>query len=254
MKNKTVLFVAGLPAEINSIKKEVKKLSLVWIKTKFFLTWVWNYKTLYNLKNHIDSLTEKPDFIVNMWLCWKTKNANTDIFQVYRILWAANNRELLCPIYIDFLTKQSILSSEKIITSEDNMLWEKYVDMESYAVDIIGTEEKIPYVILKKPFDTVSADSKKIDVKKFEDCLSDIDYEKLLQTIQKFLEKNHDKQVYLREDFLEQTLEFYSFTFSEKEIWKKWYAKFVSFWWDYKKFLEKNSSLTKKEFLNTLTK
>jgi len=254
VNHKTILFIAALPAELNSIKKEVKKLRLVWIRAKFFLSWVWNYKTLYNLKHHLDNLTEKPDFLVNIWLCWKTKSASDNIFQVYRILWAANTRELLCPIYIDFLAKQSLLSSEKVIITSDGMQWESYVDMESYAIDTIGTEEKIPYIIIKKPFDIVSEASKNIDLEKFVDCLSDIGYTGLTSTIQKFLEKHHDKDEELRQKYLLETLKIYNFTFSEKEIWKKSYAKYISAWWNYREFLRENWKLIKKLFLEKLTK
>ena len=252
VNHKIILFVAALPAELSSIKKEVKKLSLIWISAKFFLTWVWNYKALYNLKHYLDTSKEKPGFIVNIWLCGKTYAAPKDILQVYRILWWANWRELLCPIYIDFLQKQSILSNEKVITSETDMLWEQYVDMESYAIDIIWTEEKIPYILLKKPFDTVSHESKKIDVSKFKDCLSDIDYTGLIITIQKFLKKNHDINETFRQKYLKETLKHYNFTFSEKEIWKKWYARNIANWRDYQEFLNKNLKLEKKEFLTQL--
>ena len=93
--------------------------------------------------------------------------------------------------------------------------------MESYAIDTIGTAEKIPYLIVKKPFDVVSPESKKIDPKKFTDCLSDFDYQKLLTTIYSFLEKNEDQAENQRQAFLEKTLQVYKLTFSEKEIWKK---------------------------------
>ena len=254
MNHKTVLFVAALPAELNSIKKEVKKLSLTFLSAKFFLSWVGNYKTLYNLKHYLDNAKEKPDFIINIWLCWRSKTAQTDIFQVYRILWAANWRELLSPIYVDFRKKYSILSSEKVITWQDQMLWEDYVDMESYAIDYIATEEKIPYIILKKPFDIVSNTSKKIDISQFQDCLSDIEYQDLLKTIQKFLEKNHDVERQKKDTYLGETLKYFQFTFSEKEIWKKWYAKLIANKWSYKSFLKENTDIDKKDFLNKLTK
>jgi hypothetical protein len=93
--------------------------------------------------------------------------------------------------------------------------------MESYAIDTIGTEEKIPYILIKKPFDTVSNKSKKIDKVQFEDCLSDVKYSELLESIQNFLEKNHDSEEENKEKYLKETLQHFHFTFSEKEIWKK---------------------------------
>ncbi len=253
MKDITVLFTAALPAELNSIKKEVKKLGIVWIKTKFFLTWVWNYKTLYSLKHYLDNLTDTPDFVVNIGLCGKTKSASSDDFQVYRILWAANNRELLCPVYIDFLKKQSILSSEKIVTQESDMQWEAYVDMESYATDLIATEEKIPYIILKRPFDSISEASRNIDPEKFTDCLEWFDYLLLLEKIRDLIKSNHSPEDEMQQEYLKDTLILYKLTFSEKEIWKKWYAKCIALWWDYKDFLESHKHLEKKEFLKKLT-
>ena len=190
---------------------------------------------------------------VNVWLCGKSPLAPNDYFQVYRVHWAANNREFLCPIYIDFLKKQSVLSSEKIVQHEDHLQWEQYVDMESYAIDLIATEERIPYIIIKKPFDIVSEQSKKIDPQLFEDCLLDCDYKKLLELIQEHLERNHDYKEEHRQWALEETMKIYKFTFSEKEIWKKWYAKLIAFGWGYEEFLMKNTHLKKKEFLKTIS-
>lgn len=252
VKNKTVLIIAALPSELASIKKECKNNNIPGLKLKFFLSWVWNYNTIYNLKNHIDHLENTPDFIINIWLCGKITKASSSFFQVYRIFWAANQKESLCPIYINFLKKESILSSEKVITNEKNMQWENYVDMESYAIDLVATQEKIPYVIIKKPFDSVSEKSKSINIKLYQDCLSDLKYHELFKSILAFLQNHEDAEEILRSHYLRQTLELYTFTFSEKEIWKKWYARCIALWWNYENFLNENKRLTKNNFLKTL--
>jgi hypothetical protein len=93
--------------------------------------------------------------------------------------------------------------------------------MESYAIDLVSSEEKIPYIIIKKPFDIVSKSSLKIDPQKFENCLNDFNYKKLLDSIISFLKTNEDPAEILKQKQLKKTLKIYKFSFSEQEIWKK---------------------------------
>ncbi len=167
-----ILFVCALPIELHSCKKEFQKVKQVLkekkssIKVSFLLSWVGNYATLFELQNYISQ--REVDFIINLWVCG-IQNTTKDwvipsVVQVYRIKNVANQRESIVPIYFEFAPLISIASSEKTITTNEEMCGEQFVDMESYAIDFIATKTKIPCMILKIPFDFVSAESKRIDV------------------------------------------------------------------------------------------
>ena len=88
--------------------------------------------------------------------------------------------------------------------------------MESFAVDFVATKEKLPFIILKKPFDFVSLDSKKVDIKAMQNSLKKLDYKSLLENIVSYLEKNKKDEINI--DFYK---EYFSLTFAEAEIFKK---------------------------------
>jgi hypothetical protein len=119
--------------------------------------------------------------------------------------------------------------------------------MESYGVDFIATKEKIPFIIIKKPFDIVSSESKKVNLKQLEGSLLSFDYQNIFEKIEVFLETNR------KDDKKESRLEYYKnyfhFTFSEFEIFKKNYNKFIAYKINFEEFFAKNKSLNKKDFL-----
>ena len=248
----TVLFVAAYAHELACIKTQIQKLTLQNLQSKFFLLWAWNYKAIYNLKNFIDVSETKPDFVVNLWICGKKEHVSDDAFQVYRILLRSAYKEYLCPIYINYWVKKSLVCSETIVTNESNMLWEDYVDMESFTIDFVCTAEALPYIILKQPYDNVSENSMKLKAKDMQDCLTQFDYAKLMREIEVFLEKNQNPHKTLWEIDLENTLEIYTFTHAETQIWKKNYNKLIAYKIDYWDFFNTNKSRTKKEFLQLL--
>lgn len=243
-----ILFCIALPAELKIIKSEIKKLNISWLDIKFLLTWVWNYNVIYTIKDYI-SKNWKPDFIVNLWVCWHTWLEIQDIIQIYRIKNCSNNREDIIPPYLNFYKLESILSSEKVIIDKKNMLWEKYVDMESYWINYICNKEKITFVIIKVPFDLVWVESNNVSIIELIKKLENIKYIKLLEEIKLYLNNNQKKEI---------DLSFYkihfSFTFSEFEIFKKNYNKFLAFWIDFEKFFDENKSLYKKDFLLEMKK
>jgi hypothetical protein len=122
--------------------------------------------------------------------------------------------------------------------------------MESFAVDFVATKEKIPAIILKKPFDFVSLDSKKVDIEAMQNSLKDIDYNFLLENIVSYLEKNTKNEE--NYDFYK---EHFSFTFSEFEIFKKLVHRYKAIHKkDFTDFFEKNKNLSKKDFLKIFDK
>ncbi len=221
-----ILFAIALTHELKVIKEEIKALKLPF-KVDFLLTWVWVENTIYNLKDYIDK-NWKPEFIINIWVCGSVNYDFLDFFQVYKINYLSNNKEIICPVYIKNLHLKPISCSSKIITEKKELWEENFVDMESYWIDFISEKEKIPYIIIKKPFDIVSKDSKKVDVNKLKDSLKWFDYRKLLQEIDDFLQKNKSKT-----DFDKTILDLrqkYKLTFSETEMLKKYLNKCIAFW------------------------
>lgn len=248
-----ILFVCALPIELHSCKKEFQKVKPVLkekkskIKASFLLSWVGNYATLFELQNYL--YQRGVDFIINLWVCGIVKGVKIPpVVQIYRIKNTSNQRESIVPIYFEFAPLISIASSEKTITTNEEMCGEQFVDMESYAIDFIATKMKIPSIILKIPFDFVSAESKRVDVSEISEQIKKVNFEKLLESIETFLWKNKNKD----ESNLEKYYTFFRATFSEKEIIKREYSRFQAFWIHFDAFFENNKILPKKEFFKRL--
>lgn len=222
-----ILFVLALPQELKIIKQEIKNLELKNKKIDFLLTWVWNLNISYQIKEYINKKW-KPDFIVNIWVCWKVNNFFNDFFQVSRIKYLSNNKELLPPIYCNFFDLKSISCSDKIITSENEIINESYVDMESYWFSYICEKENIPYALIKKPFDIIWNDSKKVSLIELENTLKWCNYIKIFDEIEIFLSKNKKNDIIEKEIInLKENLKL---TFSETEILKKYINSKIAFW------------------------
>lgn len=244
---KKILFLVALPQELKIIKEELKTLKSSF-KVDFLLCWVWNYNVINNLKDYIFNKW-KPDFIINIWVCWMKSNDFTNFFQVYRIKNLANNKEIICPNYIKILPLKSILSSEKIITDKNELAEENFVDMESYWVDFVCSREEIPFLIIKKPFDIVSDNSKKVDLNDLQNCLKNFNYLELFEEIENFLEEN-EKESFEKEILL--LKEKFRLTFSETELLKKYINKKISFWERFLDVFEELKKLDKKDLIKLL--
>lgn len=244
-----LLFCIALPNEIKIIKQEIKNLELKWVKIDFLLTGVWILNTIYSVKNYIQE-KNKPDFIINIWVCWKINNDFSDFFQVYRIKNLSNNKEAICPLYIENTTLKSIICSDKIITKEDQLWNENFVDMESFWIDFISDKEKIPYIIIKNPFDIVSKDSLKVDIKDLENNLKWFNWKNLINQIIDFLKQN--KEIKLIEDKIKLIKENFKLTFSETEFLKKYINKNIAFWNNLEKIFESIHVLEKKDLLKLI--
>lgn len=239
---KKILFVVALPQELKIIKEEIKALKSTF-KVDFLLSWVWNYNVIYSLKDYIFTKW-KPDFLINIWVCWARNNDFLDFFQVYRIKNYSNQREIISPSFFKFFPLKSILSSEKIITCKNDLWKEDFVDMESFWVDFICSREEIPYLIIKKPFDIISENSKKVDLIDLQNNLKNFDYLDFFEKIGIFLEKNK-KENFEKEIWI--LKEKFRLTFSETEMLRKYINKKISFWGDFSDIFEELRSLDKKE-------
>ena len=240
-----ILFVCALPVELNALKWQIKDLEKKWDNFLFLTSWVWSYNTIYELQRYLDS--HSVDFIVNIGVCWVDPDLKRtpSLLQVYRIKNLSSLKESVTPLYISIGSLSSIWCSEKIITNKQDLLGESFVDMESYGIDFIATKLKIPYVILKIPFDRVSEESRKVDTRILTWSFESIDYETLLSELRDFWwNKLKTQQI-----SIEKYLAHYRFTFSEKEILKKMSKKYQVLHGDFDVFFEKNKELPKKEFL-----
>ncbi|MDD3646186.1 MAG: hypothetical protein PHH06_02130 [Candidatus Gracilibacteria bacterium] len=247
---KTLLFTCALPVELKIVKEKIKSLDLKGVKLDFLLSGVGNYNVIYNLKDYINK-KGNPDFVVNFGVCGKSdETIKDDFFQVYRIKNSSNKRESLVPIYFQALDLRSILSSEEVVVEGSSMFGEIYVDMESYGVEYICNKEQIPCVIIKKPFDVVGEKSKSVGLVELRQSLENFDYENLINYIVEWLSKNTKNDILEKIDYFKN---YFKFTFSETEIFKKNFNKFIAFTLDFEDFFEKNKTLNKKEFLEKMT-
>ncbi|MDD5769689.1 MAG: hypothetical protein PHE25_01870 [Candidatus Gracilibacteria bacterium] len=243
-----ILFAIALSQELKILKEEFKNLKIRNID--FLLTGVGVLNTIYSIKDYI-SKNKKPDFIINIGVCGKINDCFLDFFQVYRIKNLANNKEIICPIYINFGNLKSIASSDKIITSFNELENESFVDMESAGIDFICDKEKIPYIIIKKPFDIVSKNSKKVDLKSLEDSLRGFNYLGLIREIENFISKNTKNNFDEGISNLKQKLKL---TFSENELLKKYINKNIAFGSPEENIFKNLDLLNKKEILDLIKK
>jgi len=245
-----ILFIAATSWELKIIKQEVKKIKLQNMKLYFWLSWIWNYSIILSLDSFLNK--QKYDFIVNIWVCWYTAEYQK-IIQISRIKNLANNDELIVPVLFKFAALKSIASSEKVIFSDKDMLWEDFVEMESYWIELVCTKFQIPRIILKVPIDKVWKETKNFDFKKAKKLLvENIDYKKLVKNIWEYLAKNNSvENVNLQS--LQKYQEYYKMTFSEKVIFEKLFNKYLVLveedWGEkFGLFFEKNKELNKKDF------
>ena len=264
MENKyKILFVSALSAELKIVKQEIKKLNISKnIEISFFESGMWNYKSIMNLWLYL--VEHKYDFIVNIWVCWWTPpltpplvgEGNLEkVIQVSAIKNISNNKELISPIFFEFSKIKSIACSEKIIYDPEKLEWEKFVDMESYWFEMILNKFEYPRIILKVPVDKIWEETKNFDFEKAKKYLKEnINYSKLLEKIEKYLDKNNNKDFSEEENILKnKILNFYKWTFSEKLILEKELNRFIVLkLWNLEKFFEENKQLNKKEFFKKL--
>lgn len=243
MKQYNILFISALSAELKVVKQEIKKLDFKIIKPSFLIIWMWNYETISSLTKYLEE--NKPDFIVNIWVCgYKTEKKN--IIQIARVYNLSNKRELLVPVFFKFSDLESTACSE-VPVFDSELLWdENFVDMESYWVEFVINKYKIPRIILKVPVDKVWEETKNFDYKKALKLLEkNIDYEKLVVSIIKYLDKIPEKIN------LEKYYNYFKMTVSEKFIFERLYNKYNTIKkWNFEDFFEENKELGKKEFLN----
>jgi hypothetical protein len=251
---KKILIVWALSREINVIKEEIVKLELRNIKTSFLTTGMWNYNIILNLTRFLEN--HDFDLVINIWVCG-FKEWKKDFISVWRILNLTNHKELIIPNIIDFSNSESIACSEKPVYDEELLLDENYIDMESYGFEIVCDSFSIPRIILKIPVDKIWVETKNFDFEKAEKYLrNNINYKELFEKINNYLENHFNiwKGKYkLNHDIFETYNERFNFTFSENEIFKRLYYRYIALVnKDFDSYYEEHKEESKKEFLKWL--
>lgn len=251
---KNILITSALSQELNIVKKQIKSLNINKKKLNidFFTTGIWNYKTIINLtefiawKNCIWNFWWY-DFIVNIWVCWYKDNKE-ELIQIARIKNIHTDKELLIPIAFQYAKLNSICCSENIVYDNILLADENYIDMESYWFELVCEKFNISRIILKVPVDKVWNETKDFNYKKaFEELETNIDYKKLLDNINDYINKLSKK------GNLDKYYIFYNMTFSEKIIFTNLYNKYIAIKWeDFEKFFQENKEISKKELFTLL--
>ncbi len=263
---KKILIVSALSAELKIVKEEIKKLNIFKndLEISFFVSWMWNYKTILNLTGFLKE--NIFDFIVNIGVCWyKSPHPHPNplpwrgegieqVIQIWRIKNLSNSKELIIPNFIEFSKIESIASSEKIIYDEKEIWEENFVDMESFWFEMVSEKYNLPRIILKIPVDKIGEETESFDFLKAKKYLKEnIDYEKLILEINRYLKKNNSNEIW--KEIKEKILKNYKWTFSEKIILDKLINKIIVLeLWNLEDFSEENKQLNKKEFFKKLNK
>jgi hypothetical protein len=250
-----ILVVWALSQEINIIKEQIKKLYFKNIKTSFLTTWIGNYNMILNLTRFLE---KNPcfDFVINIWVCWYV-DYTKDLLQIARIFNISNNKELIIPNLFNFWQLSSITCSEKIVYDSLNLDWENYVDMESYWFEKVCDSFVLPRIILKVPVDKIWLETKNFDFNKASILLkNNIDYKLLIDKIESYLDNTFtfQRNVVEKEKFEKYKI-YFGFTFSENEIFKRLYYRYIALVNDdFNIYFDDNKELLKKNFLKELEK
>lgn len=244
-----ILIVTALPAELKAIKSGFREQKIPWISVDFFVTWMWNYRTILHLTEFLSH--RNYDFILNIGSAGFLRLSDPrDLFQVWQILNLANKKEKIPPISIQFSDLANIFCSDFPVKSRQELpkeiFWKNIlVDMESYAFEMVCDFFKVPRAILKLPVDKIW---EKFDSDIFRSKAKLLDFEDILKKISKFLSK-----VPKRED-LSNYFDYFRFSSSQERIFTEVYNKWKAIREDdFDSFFEENKNLDRKQFLRKLS-
>lgn len=167
------------------IKEKIKDLNLkINLDITYLCTGMWMYETIFNLTKNLNS--QDFDIVLNIGVCGYL-DSKKDRIQVSRTVNVTTGKELIVPIFMEFVELESIGCSEKII----NLKWEiinyklptiNYIDMESWAIEYVCDKFRIPRVILKVPVDKIGEEE--FDREKGEKLLREnLDYEMIIKKV-----------------------------------------------------------------------
>lgn len=242
---KKILIVTALSQELNVVKGRIKEMNSIALKISYLSVWKWNYNTILNLTKFLEQ--NHFDFVINIWVCWY-KDQKDNLIQISRIYNLSNKRELIVPNFFIFSKLSSIASSELPVFNKEEVNDENYVDMESYWIELVCDSFCIPRLILKVPVDKIWKETEEFSFEKAKKLLwNNINYELLFSNIRVYLDSLDDEKNF------EKYFSYYRFTFSQREIFKKLYYRFISvIWEDFENYFQGNNSKDKDIFLKDL--
>lgn len=193
-----ILICCATPGELKTAKTQIKSLKL---KSKldihYLCTGIGNYATIFSLSQFLtEQARRNPDqiqnfFLVNIGVCgYMSKHPAPKCIQIWRIQNLHTNKELLPPLPIVLAPITSIFCSEIVLSSRNLTVEEGFVDMESWGIERVADQFRIPRIFIKVPVDKVGDETLAFDKEKACQMLADhIDYELLIKKIQGFLNK-----------------------------------------------------------------
>jgi hypothetical protein len=129
----------------------------------FHNRWIWINETLFSLTKYFLSSQERPDLVLNLWVCWWV-GEQWHLVQVGRIINAGSRKEVIVPLLIDPVAEiRSCFCSETVVFEKKLDEASYVVDMECFAIDFVCQKFQIPRIILKVPIDEIGEESKHFD-------------------------------------------------------------------------------------------
>jgi len=242
---KHILIVAALSKELRVAKNHFKLTAYKDVTVSFIESGIWTHKTILRLTRELSS--SRYDCIINIWVCWYTES-QLKCIQVVRSVHNASQKEILTPVFFQFAPLTSILCSDTVIDSPELLEDLEYVDMESYAIEMVCEEFKIPRILLKVPVDKLWEETRNFNYSHALDLLEkNIDFKSLMNDVIQYLDSLPRKQNY------DIYLDHYALTFSEKIIMQKYIAAYESLLWNFHSFFQENKALKKDVFLKKLS-
>ena len=188
-----ILIVSALPAELKTIKTQIKSLNL---KTKlaidYLCTGMGNYAMIFALTKYLTEIAGQDIFLVNIGICgYYSDTLPPAVVQIWRIKNLTTWKELLPPLPFLMGDITSIYCSEKPLMSW-NIEWEGFVDMESWGFEWVADHFRLPRLLLKVPCDKVGEETLNFDrTLALSKLAQGINYQNLIQKILSRAEKSY---------------------------------------------------------------
>ena len=188
-----ILIVSALPAELKTIKTQIKSLNL---KTKlaidYLCTGMGNYAMIFALTKYLTENTGQDIFLVNIGICgYYSDTLPPAVVQIWRVKNLTTWKELLPPLPFLIGDITSIYCSEKLLMSW-NIEWEGFVDMESWGFEWVADHFRLPRLLLKVPCDKVGEETLNFDrTLALSKLAQGINYQDLIQKILSRAEKSY---------------------------------------------------------------
>ena len=164
-----ILITAALPYELNIIKSWIKS---AWLKINLDIDYLcvgtWNYESIAVLEEYLTK-NPHPTFIRNIGVCWYWNHEGKKLIepiQAASIINIHSGKERIIPPYLKIAPLRNCFSSETVVFSKPNFEKEiltvnneMYFDMESRWISFAAERHRMPYIILKVPFDFIGKET-----------------------------------------------------------------------------------------------